>query len=107
MPRPMVPAPRTATVAMVSMPVGSSMRSGNRDAVHAGRLGGEVARLVGDRQGVAGGGRGELLELGGDGVLLEDLAAEPVVMGFLRLDHFLVEVGGPLVADRTAEGHEL
>src|SRR5690348_8574726 len=122
MPRPMVPAPRTAMVSIFWMavivrnlslgespaPAGAAAggahplsrtgklafgsdtcapsspappapaifprSSGNRNAVDAGRLRGQVAQLVGDGQGVAGRGGDLFLELRGGGVLFQDLA---------------------------------
>ena len=70
-------------------------------------LDGQIAQLVGDRQGVAHGGGGELLELGGGGVLLQVLQAEVIVVELLGLDRLVVEARRLLVADRAAEAHEL
>src|SRR5687768_8446135 len=102
MPRPIVPAPSTATVEIVFILVGtgSSPPHGNRaiqirtatlqlrhrDRMHPRRLLGEGAQLVGDGQRAAYGGPGELLQLRRGAQALEDAARQLVVLDLLRLD---------------------
>src|SRR5262249_14058181 len=97
-----LPAPGTALA-----PILPPAMSGDRDGVDAGRLAGQVAQLVGDRQGVARRRRRELLEIGGRGVLDQDVPPQVVVMDLLRLDGIGVEPRRLLVPHRLAEADEL
>src|SRR5687767_11275475 len=102
MPRPIVPAPSTATVSTVNGGPGSSVHSpcggrggslsAHRDgAMSACRLLGEGAQLVGDGEGGAHGGGGELLRLRRRAEPFEQLARVLVVLDLLGADGVAVE----------------